>query len=75
MAMDLGPSPNISWFPSLSRTSSTSLDNKSPVYVADISEIDMDGWAAYDLLSIPAMSAENERIFSGTQDLIPLRRN
>jgi hypothetical protein len=29
---------------------------------------------AYDLLSIPAMSAENERIFSGTQDLVRDRR-
>jgi len=30
---------------------------------------------AYDLLSIPAMSAEVERVFSGTKELISDRRN
>jgi hypothetical protein len=30
---------------------------------------------AYDLLSIPAMSAENERLFSSSKDLISDRRN
>jgi hypothetical protein len=30
---------------------------------------------AYDLLSIPAMSAEVERVFSGTKELIRDRRN
>jgi hypothetical protein len=30
---------------------------------------------AYDLLSIPAMSAENKRVFSGTKDLLKDKRN
>jgi hypothetical protein len=30
---------------------------------------------AYDLLSIPAMSDENERVFSGTKELLRDRRN
>ena len=30
---------------------------------------------AYDLLSIPAMSAENEHVFSGTKELLKDKRN